>query len=97
MIAIGTKVIWLTDRATKFNTGTVTKSGKSYGEKSVWLDDKHKSEDALLEAFLFVDTNEARQHLNNLMAQTAQHRAEEDAIQRKTYELLNQQVRDGLR
>jgi hypothetical protein len=73
--------------------GTVTKLGKD----TVWLDNHHKPEDQVYSAFLYPDSPESVAFLEEGIALTLRHKAEDAEYMTKTYKFNNELVRKGLK
>lgn len=74
-------------------SGIVTKVGRDI----VWLDNAHETEDQVFAASLYPDTEECRNFLQDGIAMTLRHKAEQDAHRTITYQFNNDLIRKGLK
>lgn len=96
MFTIGQKVLSRTNTLGKdeIASHTVTRVN---GRDECWCDGAHKAEDCWLAAFLYPDTDECRAFLEDGIAMTARHKAEDAEYMTRTYQLNNALIRAGLK
>lgn len=96
MMPIGTKIIWLQTSVEDSSLrivaeGTITKVGK----ETYWVDNKHKAEDQVYQAFCLPDREDTRAWCESQIEVTARHKRENDAIAIAFYKLRNKLINEG--